>query len=142
MKKVLNHKPTRHILIYNNEEYDMHIPPDYYDVTSMETVMKGIKTDNEYTECTFITTWTIEDKKLYLLDVLSVGYHKNSHREARSLIEQLFGSEKVEATWVKEHVISVICEDEDKPTKLHLTINNGLLINEEKRSYRKIQKKS
>ena len=142
MKKALNHKPTRHILIYNNEEYDMHIPPDYYDVTSMETVMKDIKADNEYTECTFITTWTIEDKKLYLLDVLSIGYHKNSHREGRSLMKELFESEKVKATWVKEHVISVICKDEDTPMKLHITISNGVVINEEKRSYRKIQKKN
>lgn len=120
----------------------MHIPPDYYEVTGMETVMKSIKADNEYTECTFITTWTIEDKKLYLLDVLSVGYHKNSHREGRSLIEELFESEKVKATWVREHVISVICKDEDTPMKLHITISNGVVINEEKRSYRKIQKKN
>jgi len=129
------------MLIYNQKEYAMHIPPDYYDITGMETVMKSIKTINEYIECTFITTWTIEDKKLYLVDVLSVGYHKNSHREGHSLIKELFGSEKVEATWVKEHTISVICEDEEKPMKLHITINNGLVVNEAKRSYRKIQKR-
>ncbi len=120
----------------------MHIPPDYYDVTSMETVMKGIKADNKYTECTFITTWAIEDKKLYLLDVLSVGYHKNSHREARSLMKELFESERVEATWVKEHIISIVWEDKKAPMKLHITINNGLVRNEEKRAYRKIPKKN
>ena len=120
----------------------MHIPPDYYDVISMETVMKSIRTDNEYTECTFITSWTIEDKKLYLLDVFIIGNHKNSHRVGYSLMEELFGSEKVEATWVKEHTISVVCEDEVKPMKLHLTINNGLLVNKDKRAYRKIQKKT
>jgi len=118
----------------------MHIPPDYYDVTKMETVMKGIKSTNGYIESTFITTWAVEDGKLYLIDVLSIGYHKNSHREGYSLIKELFESEKVEAIWVKEHVISVICEDEDKPTKLHISIKNGVVASEEKRSYRKINK--
>lgn len=130
------------MLIYNQKEYAMHIPPDYYEVTGMETVMKGIKSTNEYTECTFITTWTIEDKKLYLIDALSVGYHKDSHREGHSLMKELFESEKVEATWVKEHIISVVCEDEEKPMKLHIAIKNGLVVNEDKRSYRKIQKKT
>jgi len=118
----------------------MHIPPDYYEVTEMETVMKGIKSATEYTECTFITTWTIENKKLYLIEVFIIGYYKNLHREGYSIMKELFGSEKVEATWVKEHVISVIYEDEDKPTKLHISIKNGAVASEEKRSYRKIKK--
>ena len=141
MKKALNHKQTRHKLIYNQEEYAMHIPPDYYKVISMETIIKSIKSKNSYRDCTFETTLTIEDKNLFLLEVNIIALNEDDTITKYDIIKELFGSEKIEATWVKEHVISVICKDEEKPMKLHITINNGLVLNEEKRSYRKIQKK-
>ena len=142
MKKILNHKPTRHKLVYNHEEYAMHIPPDYYEVTSMETVIKSIKSKNRYSDCTFETIWTIEDKSLFLIEVNIIALNEDSSITKYNIIKELFNNEKVKAVWVKEHTVSIVCKDEDKPMKLHIAINNGLVVNENKRSYRKIQKKS
>ena len=118
----------------------MHIPPAYYEVTSMETVIKSIKSKNNYNDCTFETTWTIENVSLFLTEVNIIALNKDDSIIRYNIIKELFDNEKVKAVWVKEHTISMICKDEDKPMKLHITINNAVVISEEKRSYRKINK--
>lgn len=119
----------------------MHIPPDYYEVTEMEAVMKNIKASNKYIECTFTTTWAIENKKLYLLEINVIILNEDASISDYNIIKELFESDKAQATWVKDHIIFIVCKDEVKPIKLHITINNGLVVNEEKRTYRKIRKK-
>lgn len=118
----------------------MHIPPAYYEVTSMETVIKSIKSKNSYNDCTFETTWTIENENLFLTEVNIIALNKDDSITSYNILQELFKGEKVKAIWVKEHTISIVCKDEDKPMKLHITINNGVVISEEKRSYRKINK--
>ena len=115
----------------------MQIPPAYYEVTSMETVIKSIKSKNNYNDCTFETTWTIENENLFLTEVNIIALNKDDSITMHNIIKELFGNEKVKAVWVKEHTISIVCKDEDKPMKLHIAINNGVVISEEKRSYRK-----
>ena len=142
LKKAINHKPTRHKLIYNQEEYAMHIPADYYEATSMEIVIKSIKSKNCYSDCTFETIWTIKDKSLFLIEVNIIALNEDSTITRYNIIKELFDNEKVKAVWVKEHTVSIVCKDEHKPMKLHITINNGIVTNQEKRAYRKIQKKT
>ena len=133
---VLNYEPTRHTLVYKQKEYAMHIPLDFHDFIDMETVIKDMKKEEkEYTDCTFFTTWSIEDGQLYLVYIFIVCNSSESYRMGCCLTEELFDNKKIKASWVKNHVISIICKDEKQPMKLHITINNGLVVEEEKRSY-------